>query len=242
MHGIYPEMGRLCWPPRVLSTRGFRVLLIAVALLAPSSRASAELCLAVDYRFSGPESSRVLVGSMEQEVSSIWNSYGVRVWWVTRSAQPVCERVDGSFDVAISDRRHAYGLPKKVVLGRSHLALASIVHIPVAIDYHAVVQILGLMSNEHMLRLAGHPNPDARDIGRALGRVLAHEIGHVLLDVQGHQPHGLMRRVFQPAELVIPQRSLFTLSAAELDRLHEREAELTGLERAADPPAMASRE
>lgn len=37
---------------------------------------------------------------------------------------------------------------------------------------------------------------------RAIGRVAAHELGHHLLQLAGHQDHGLMRRSFSPADLV----------------------------------------
>jgi hypothetical protein len=39
-------------------------------------------------------------------------------------------------------------------------------------------------------------------LGRALGRALAHEIGHYLLGTARHSPHGLMRAQLQPWELI----------------------------------------
>src|SRR5262249_57346217 len=39
-------------------------------------------------------------------------------------------------------------------------------------------------------------------LGRALGRALAHEIGHFLLDTREHSTHGLMRAEFTPLDLL----------------------------------------
>jgi hypothetical protein len=48
-------------------------------------------------------------------------------------------------------------------------------------------------------------------VGRAIGRVIAHEIGHVLLRTTGHAPHGLMRAVQRADELVDPARTRYRL-------------------------------
>jgi hypothetical protein len=48
-------------------------------------------------------------------------------------------------------------------------------------------------------------------VGRAMGRVIAHEIGHVLLRTTRHAPHGLMRAVQRADELVDPSRNRYRL-------------------------------
>jgi len=50
-----------------------------------------------------------------------------------------------------------------------------------------------------------------RIMGRALGRVLAHEIGHILLDTRQHATVGLMRPAHGGADLIAPERSRFVL-------------------------------
>jgi hypothetical protein len=65
-------------------------------------------------------------------------------------------------------------------------------------------------------------------MGRALGRVLAHEIGHVLLAVRQHDRSGLMRAVFTPAELGAPDREAFRLTSDDLGRLRSRIQVMTG--------------
>ena len=51
-----------------------------------------------------------------------------------------------------------------------------------------------------------------RAIGRAVGRVLAHELGHYLLRSRTHSPSGLMRAVRDTGELMAGDREIFALS------------------------------
>ena len=63
-------------------------------------------------------------------------------------------------------------------------------------------------------------------VGRALGRVLAHEIGHYLLASRGHAAAGLMRARFDGDELLRPGRGGFAVAARDLPRLQSRLAAL----------------
>jgi hypothetical protein len=58
-------------------------------------------------------------------------------------------------------------------------------------------------------------------LGRALGRVIAHEVGHFLLGTR-HAPAGLMRPSFVPQDLVEPSRTRFQLSPHDAERLSQR--------------------
>jgi hypothetical protein len=62
----------------------------------------------------------------------------------------------------------------------------------------------------------------ARELTRALGRVLAHEIGHVFLDMWTHDETGLMRAIYDPRELADRNRAPFRLATRALDRLKSR--------------------
>jgi hypothetical protein len=59
-------------------------------------------------------------------------------------------------------------------------------------------------------------------MARALGRVLAHEIGHFVLALPSHAPSGLMRPAFTGRELAGLDRKAFALSAELRPRLRER--------------------
>lgn len=58
-------------------------------------------------------------------------------------------------------------------------------------------------------------------VGRVLGRVLAHEIGHFVLRMLGHADVGLMRQVLSANDMVEPSRRGFALSRNEAERLKE---------------------
>jgi hypothetical protein len=65
-------------------------------------------------------------------------------------------------------------------------------------------------------------------VGRALGRVLAHEVGHYLLASRVHTADGLMRAVFDGQELLYPGRAGFAVTPRDLPRLQTRLAGLGG--------------
>jgi hypothetical protein len=66
------------------------------------------------------------------------------------------------------------------------------------------------------------------ELARALGRVLAHEIGHVLLGSPSyHDQSGLMRATFPANDLARLDRQLFRLTDRSADRLRARIAGLS---------------
>ncbi|HIE93081.1 MAG TPA: hypothetical protein EYQ83_09520 [Acidobacteria bacterium] len=73
----------------------------------------------------------------------------------------------------------------------------------------------------------GLPHVDDQVYARALGRVLAHELGHLLLRLNGHRDGGLMRPTFSHRSLIARGRGAFRLSA---DDLHAIRAALEGIE------------
>jgi hypothetical protein len=54
---------------------------------------------------------------------------------------------------------------------------------------------------------------------RALGRALAHEIGHYLLQSKGHARFGLMRARHQVRDLMVPEQRHLLLTVDEIQRL-----------------------
>jgi hypothetical protein len=59
-------------------------------------------------------------------------------------------------------------------------------------------------------------------VGRMLGRVLAHEIGHFVLRMPRHAAAGLMRSLQFADELVAPSRRAFALTGVDTSRLMTR--------------------
>jgi hypothetical protein len=77
--------------------------------------------------------------------------------------------------------------------------------------------------------------------GRVLGRALAHEIGHFLLQMRGHSASGLMRARHSIVDLASADRHGFVLSAADAALLEARRrdaAAAAGDDRSAAPPSF----
>jgi hypothetical protein len=164
-----------------------------------ASEAAAGMCLDVSLTFAGRDPSALTVQSMESEASAIWQRYGVQLQWPASRNDSQCPRAHGTFDVLVRHQgSSAENASRSSVLGSTHLAPAAIDHAGIFVDYDATQQLLESLSASRLIPLVGHPDIGPADIGRALGRVLAHEIGHVLLDAPRHQQWGLMRRSFTP--------------------------------------------
>ena len=69
---------------------------------------------------------------------------------------------------------------------------------------------------DRVLHVARRAGLDASDL---LGRAMAHEIGHLLLRVPGHNRSGLMRAVWTDAELAQNRRDDWSFTDAERLRL-----------------------
>jgi hypothetical protein len=85
--------------------------------------------------------------------------------------------------------------------------------------------LLTLIADTRAMSLAAWQSPRVlRDliVGRAVGRVLAHEIGHYILATRTHGTAGLMRSSQRSDELVAPSRAGFKLSALEAARILAR--------------------
>lgn len=65
------------------------------------------------------------------------------------------------------------------------------------------------------------PNIDDHTYARALGRVLAHELGHLLLRLNGHRDRGLMRSAFSHRSLTARGRRAFRLAEEDLQAIRE---------------------
>lgn len=207
---------------------GFSKLFVAiVVLLGGALPAAANSCLVVDVRFTGAEPSASLLKAMRTEVSAIWATYGVRLVLASDTDASEPERVDGSLDVSIKRRAAHIVKSNQIVLGTTRLQIPSIDHSPIQIDYDAVEEVLDQLTAEQLVARTGHAGLDSTDVGRALGRVLAHEIGHVLLLAPFHQAQGLMRASYRPVDLIAIERNAFTLSKGEIARLRNREERLS---------------
>jgi len=161
--------------------------------------------------------SKAMATIAREEAAAIWKPYGVDLLWTDAGAQAAL-----SLDVFVDpsgDRIDTVGM--QAVLGHTTIFPGAAAPSPIRISLAAI---------ESLLEHRHSPSPFLAEavLATALGRVLAHEVGHVLLGVPSfHDPNGLMRTTFIPDDLVRPERSLYRLTDRSIARLRTRIASLS---------------
>jgi hypothetical protein len=209
-----------------MSTRGIAAVLavwcvcgVAAAHAHEPEHFAVSLRLHVDRSIASRLDTRVL----EEETASIWRPYGVQLEWTdARTAETAANGF--ALDVSLEPRiEQSERRPWATVLGSARVDLDSPGRQPIRVSVDATESVLNLRRG---LGLSGFVTD--RELARGLGRVLAHEIGHVLLGAPYHDDAGLMRAVFLPNELAEPDRALFRLTCTDVARLSARLHVLTG--------------
>jgi hypothetical protein len=191
------------------------VAAFCLCMLAPppsfSSRADS-LAVSVNLEFDQSITSKAIRAIAKEEAAAIWRAYGVDLVWTGRkgtgalSLDAIVDRYDRHGDIS--------GLP--LVLGRTIIASNAGAQAPIHISFDAITVLV-----EH--RSISNPWRQERESATGLGRVLAHEIGHVLLGAPAyHDPDGLMRTTFVADDFVWGQRSRFQLTERSAARLRAR--------------------
>jgi hypothetical protein len=207
--GLARRVGNLVW---------LKALAVCLAVWCAGARVRADESgffeVQVRLRVDHLVKSTTILAILKDETESIWRPYGVQVEWVDAQLGDVA--AEGFSVEAVIDRRtEGPADPDRAVLGRAFVPKDAVGAGPIRVSFNATERML-------MRRHASGPFVAERDMGRALGRVLAHEIGHVLLAVRNHDHEGLMRAVFTPVELGAPGRESFRLSRDGLGRLRSR--------------------
>jgi hypothetical protein len=203
------------------------VVVVALLVISVASRAAADVCVEVDVRFAVPTtSSPLLFGSMTDEVEAIWKPYGVQIQWTDDVDMVRWPSTAWSFEVQVNDGAPPQSTARPLTLGSTWVRRLPVSRrSPIHLDYAATKRLIGSLNTHQLDQAIGRRDTSASDMGRALGRVLAHEIGHGLLGTT-HQRRGLMRTTIVATELVGYRRQGFTLSAVEVARLRERQRDL----------------
>jgi len=174
--------------------------------------------------------SGVAWNSMTEELREIWSREGIDVGW-TREGE---SDADVTLPVVFHDRelrKHdpKYGEAFGVTLfaGRSRRILVSAPRARLVVTGHR-----GLADSGDAMTL---------DIahGRLLGRVLAHEVGHALLQTLRHSVHGLMSPQLEQRSLAPLGAAQFALSVSDRERLATRFSNSEGAELRADASRKA---
>ena len=145
------------------------------------------------------------VQRMKAEASQIWSSLDVRIDWI-----------DSADDILTGKPHLRVMLEENAEPGPAWPAhrgyLLAAIHQPEAPCGVGLARVWAVEGKRYAasIRVNGIPFASLPEtiaevfLGRALGRALAHEIGHYLLPDEGHTAVGLMRARFVPLELLEP--------------------------------------
>jgi hypothetical protein len=170
--------------------------------------------------------SRAVLTDLKHETESLWSLYGVRIVWpdvgVDETAKPGLS-LEAFLERRIGEEPHQpIWTP---VLGRSSVTMEAPARLPIRVSFDATQSLLAARPSSRASRWGIVHD---YELGRALGRVLAHEIGHVLLAAPNHADAGLMRVAFRPDELAALDRAPFRLTCICVGRLRNRIRSITG--------------
>ena len=177
---------------------------------------------------AGPSVSATLVTRLLDEASAIWRPTGVEIAWrrIAPEVLPYVSlgavgpsqstlRVDIGDDPGVTrDARTPLGW---IVFDSEHDPQPEIyLSYPNAKELMASAR--GVVGNIEQMP------PAQREIllGRAMGRALAHELGHYLLASKVHTPRGLLKAWRTTAELFTPERAAFRIDAAQRQQIAAR--------------------
>ena len=169
--------------------------------------------------------SRRITAQLKDEAAVLWRPYGVRLDWADAEAsQGVSDSV--SIEAMLDRQFEASRRPEwPRVLGRVVTNPATPTRRTIYVSFGATRSALARRTATGRTFIS--VNVLDQELARALGRVLAHEIGHVLIGVPGHDGVGLMRPVFSAEELAKPDSRPFRLTCSSANRLRRRLGALT---------------
>jgi hypothetical protein len=201
----------------VQTTRA-RHALVAIALVLPLNGstvggvADVTVDAALTVSTELPERSRRV---LMQEAESIWRSAGVRIHWLDArdgdAATPA---------LRVHVVRHAGARTRA-----DHWVVGELLRF----EDGAAIAFASIARAETVVRAAGTgpvratPESVLHDrLGIVLGRAVAHEIGHYLLESGTHTGRGLMRATFQPREFTDLRSGGFELDETSQRRIRAR--------------------
>lgn len=199
------------------------LVLLAVPVPRPAVRIGLTFSVAPGVVFKKPG---VGVAAIAAEADAIWRTHGVSVRAISLLDPVPPEVVDVWVEVRLVSRlvRTGAGAP----------SLGEIVFR--GGEGFEPVLVMAVDSVDESLKaatlwgrpLASWPESVANAARwRALGRVLAHELGHYLVGLPVHRSGGLMRKGFGGQALANPDRGDFELDAIDFLRLHARLGQLS---------------
>ncbi len=185
--------------------------LVASGVAAQSAVQSPPLavCLSLSPKISISARAAAVV---QAEAHAIWRPHGVGIRW-TQQSDSACDRV-----IAVKEDQEA--LPED---GTNESALGWVPFV----EGSARQLVFLRVGRARILVAALNPGPGAEGLtelllAKLLGRSLAHELGHVLLNSVSHEESGLMRARYRARDVLSVPTSAYTLNAVERARLFVR--------------------
>ena len=232
--------------------RGMRLLarLVAISVVAAAvssdvlARAAARQAVTVGIVLGGHASAAArLVPALVAEADRIWRPRGVRVVPVAKDAVP---REEVRLTLNFASLSEVVPSANQGSMGERTSGLGSIwfdedgaPSNSITIDEAAVMVHIAQTTLNNRPLADWPPSVADQVMSRALGRVLAHELGHYLLRSKMHQRSGLMRAAFTGSDLTAWDTTRFALDSNMLPRLR---ANLARIELLSDPAVAANRQ
>jgi hypothetical protein len=148
-----------------------------------------------------------LVQRMTDEADAVWNDGGITFVW------PRADADHPPADVLVMvDDTHRSPTTQRPALGWVETNAR---HLPTKYVHLSYANVVAMLGHTNLMP------PAQRDtyLGRALGRVLAHELGHYLLASTTHARHGLMQASLSAETLFGPGRASLHLPASVCEAL-----------------------
>ena len=179
-----------------------------------------------------PAVSPAVVHAAVAEAAGVWAPYGIAI----DAAAPFdgaqgrpCGWATDSTVLTVVPVVTPTGTRRSAVASAWRGALGAITFAPGGAPTPAIILFLAgieeLIAGAHMFGAREWQWPASlheQVLGRVVGRVLAHEIGHYVLRSPEHAADGLMRSLQVADDMVAPSRHRFTLTPAEAARLEDR--------------------
>jgi hypothetical protein len=177
----------------------------------------ATVCLAVTIHDS---LSGLAYNTLRQEASRIWLRHGIALTWTSPAATGASlGRVNTSDCAALIPVIFDEDELRKLAGGKIDDALARTVFRGRSQTIYVSAPRAFKMVSVLLADPLGDTVSRALRDGTLLGRIVAHELGHVLLTTTGHSPAGLMKPVFDLRDVLSPDDAQTDLSLAETTRL-----------------------
>jgi hypothetical protein len=153
------------------------------------------------------------IAMVEREVDEIWAAQGVTIEWSdharSSSVRIVIDRSSSALPAAQDNDRWPMAMTRTID-GR--------VTPPVYVSVNAAERVVRASSPPYSSpALAGVVLP------RVVGRAIAHELAHLLLNARVHTSRGLLRGGFTADDFVSPGRNAFTLDRAQIVLAHQHQ-------------------